>query len=162
MLVSLKFCLTVPVLLSLPSHAQGYPLLPALCSCGAPLQKHAALIESDPDSSFFQHTLADAPLFFSPPVVDNWPFSCDALLGELWPRCVGLSPFLLYTQDFIWRHAEQEETANLHLSTLKCLMLCSQRARKRAFLQPLSMKSQRKCRYLHVLSFFIQNSSVHT
>lgn len=75
--------------------AQGCIPPPSLSPCDSLQWRHAVLIESDPDSSFFQTTLADAPLFSPPPAVDNWPFGCGTLQRELWPHRVSLSPVSL-------------------------------------------------------------------
>lgn len=95
-----------------PSLSLLPPPLP-LSPCGSLQWQHAVLIESDPDSSFFQTALADAPLFSPPPAVDNWPFGWGALRRELWPRCVGLSPFSLSLQTQNQVHAERQENCSL-------------------------------------------------
>lgn len=108
---------SLPAFSPLLPEAQHLLLPPPLSPCGSLQWRHAVLIESDPDSSFFQTAPADAPLFSSPPAVDNWPFGWGALRCELWPRCFDLSPLSLplspSLQTHIWvqRHTEWEETA---------------------------------------------------
>lgn len=95
---------SLPAFSPLLPEAQHLLLPPPLSPRGSLQWRHAVLIESDPDSSFFQTAPADAPLFSSPPAVDNWPFGWGALRCELWPRCFDLSPLSLPLSPFANTH----------------------------------------------------------